>query len=226
MTTLTPTQSGSSSGGTWTDGSSFLLGTGQTGGLRFDLGAVQPRALTLQWGQLANTTGTITIGLVSTLSPPAFSNSNLPEDATTIPVAEVTKTFAIGTKTFEFDLGARLSNDPLNRSAYWVSAGGLFTGARELSIGLTISATLNTNIFIASLELVLESVPHLSGLNTAEPKRSMAAFCPRCGNPGFKEEWVRDGYTKSYVCRDCWDPPDRSEAWQRRRHRSRGIDPS
>ena len=50
-----------------------------------------------------------------------------------------------------------------------------------------------------------DETPFLTGLPTTKHRLSRADWCPRCGQPIFREELSPDGFTKSLVCADCWD---------------------
>jgi hypothetical protein len=73
-----------------------------------------------------------------------------------------------------------------------------------ISLGLTNSSST----ILTDITLVSEELSTLTGLNTAKHRMSRPDHCPRCAKPMWREDLVKDGYTKSLVCEDCWDPPD------------------
>ena len=145
--------------------------------------------------------------LVNDLDADQFENvtPNLPSAQTTITVYSATHTF-LPPRPDSFTL--RLGVDPLQTGQY---IGGTESAMQVIGhssfqgvIALVLTFTGDV-VFSNTAPLVGDETPFLTGLPTTKRRYSRADWCPRCGKPIFREQLIRDGYTKSLVCSDCWD---------------------
>ena len=162
--------------------------------------------------------GTVEINLCRDLDLQPFSNANLPSNQDTISIYSAEHTFVVDTSV-GFDL--RLGANPLQTGSF---VGGMDTAAQWLGhsdfqgvIGLTLTFDGDLVVFHCYLApanpllvptFVGDEVPFLSGLPSNKAMSSRADWCPRCGQPLFREQLIEDGYTKGLVCSDCYDPPE------------------
>ena len=159
-----------------------------------------------------------------------FSNTNLPLDQNTITVYSAYHTFIPNTTvTFPLNLGVT----ELQAGNF---VGGVETANQVLGhsgfqgvIGLVFTFTgvfVRFHCYIAPSTVALrptfigDETPYLTGLPSNKPMQSRADYCPRCGQPIFREQLSKDGYTGTLVCADCWDPAERR---QRRRKAGKEI---
>lgn len=142
-------------------------------------------------GAVANTTWVI-YAVVHRPTFAAWSTSNPPNHIRKI---EVGRQLAVtGTETLSITLDVGVLNALFKARDFWNG---------YIPLVITGSAGL---IGPGDLTVMTEAAgwaPSLPELRDSRPD-----FCPRCGNPTFREDWVRDGYTKSRVCTECYDPPD------------------
>jgi hypothetical protein len=214
VTTYSTAQTGYEQAGVWVDtgNTNTTVQSTRTGGLQYTVPA--PRELLFRSLQLNlsvaggvgfPTTGTFTVSLVNELNMGLFSNTNLPNSQLLIPVYTATETFSLGsTHTVLFDLEQSTTSNTIGG---WVTPGqvlqhSVFQG--NIALVLTFTGT-ETTFATASLGLVIDQEPYLTGLPTTRRRYSSADWCPRCGTPIFREQLIRDGYTKGLVCPQCWD---------------------
>lgn len=161
--------------------------------------------------------GTLTIDLINDIDLQPFSNANLPSNLNAITVWSGLPAFAVDTAvSFTFDLNP--DNPPTGgfvsttfESPLQVIGHGSFQGVIGLALTYVDGGVTNFHSYLAPSNtawipaLVGDETPLLSGLPTTKHRLSRADWCPRCGQPIFREQLITDGYTKSLVCSDCWD---------------------
>jgi len=207
--------------GTWANGFPAVQ-TGVWGaGLQYTVAAPSEllfRSLTLSlYVTGGGATGVLTVGLCNDLNEAVFSNTNLPSAQNTYQVYSATHTFVLlDTVTIPLDMEAAgppsgafvgdVFDDPMRLLGH-----SGFQG--NIALVLTFTGGLVT--FDITDTLTADQEPFLTGLHTGSAKLSRADWCPRCGSPMFREQFVKDGYTKGLVCPSCYDPPTRRRrAWR------------
>ena len=165
-------------------------------------------------------TGTLTVNFCRTPAMQPFSDTNFPstqpglievysEEITWIPDTPVEIPIPLtidqlqtnsGVGNFDSDsimstIRHELFNGTIAFTLLWADAGIFSIHSPMAPYTQTLLPTL-----------VGDNTPALySGLPTTHHRMSRADSCPRCGQPIFREQLVRDGYTKSLVCSECWD---------------------
>jgi hypothetical protein len=227
-------------GAVWTDMTAANLGVGNlpgpVGGIQYTTPAPNEllfRSLTLTLTPMVGGgAGTFTVGFVTDLDLQPFSNTNLPSTQTTITVYSAAHTFVVGTTvTFPINLGVNeLQTGNFVGGMETANAGLCHSGFQGV-IGLVLTFTGAVTTFHSYLApsvvalrptFIGDETPYLTGLLSNKPMMSRADYCPRCGQPTFREYLTEDGYTKTLVCSDCWDPAERRE---RRRKPGKQINP-
>jgi hypothetical protein len=212
----TPAQEGQEFVGLWVNGVAVQVGlTGalpHTGGLQYTIPAPNEllfRSLTLIVTPTVIAgvaTGTFAVNLCNDVNEAVFTSVNRPTLQVVIPVYSAIHTFVLGTSV---SIPLRLGVDPLQtggfvgatESALQVLGNSEFQG----NVALTLTFSGDSITFATGITLVGDETPFLTGLPTTKRRYSSADFCPRCGTPVFREQLIRDGYTKGLVCSDCWD---------------------
>jgi len=151
-------------------------------------------------------TGTLTVTIVDDIDEAVFSATNLPSTQATLPLySGIHDTSTLTAIPITLNLGV----DPLQT--------GNFVGGTESALQILGHSGFQGNValivihtgalcqFDRSPTLVGDETPFLTGLPTTKRRYSSADFCPRCSRPIFREQLIRDGYTKGLVCSDCWD---------------------
>jgi hypothetical protein len=155
-------------------------------------------------------TGDLTIGMVNDINLQPFSTANLPSGLELVSIYTIPEiTFVAGVESvILFDM------EP-NVSLVSEFTGGFNTAPQVFGhsgfqgvMGLVFSFSGIVTTFTLDPVIVIDQEPFLTGLRTGKQMQSKATFCPRCGTPTFREYLVKDGFTKSLVCTDCWDPPE------------------
>lgn len=215
----TPAQTGRQAVGLWANGA-MVLNPITLCGVQFTIPAPNEllfRSLTLSLTPTASAgAGTTTIAVCSNINEGVFSNTNLPSAQATIQVFSALTTYTVGvTTTFSLNLGVdQLQSGNFvggTESANQVLGHSGFQG--NVALVISDDTTVTTFDIVASVPtLVGDETPFLTGLPTDKNRLSRADWCPRCGQPIFREQLITDGYTKSLVCRDCWDPGEQRVA--------------
>lgn len=210
--TYTPTagQIGYDTVGVWAAGGPIVSNAPSTGGIQYTIPApdqllFRSLVVTLTPTAAPTPTGTFTIGLVNNINEPVYSNTNLPSAQTTILLYSAACDFSsLAATPFSLQLGVEQlqGNQYVGgiKSAMQVLGHSSFQGHIALVLTFTGDVTFST-----AAPLVGDETPFLTGLPTTKRRYSRADWCPRCGQPIFREQLIRDGYTKSLVCSDCWD---------------------
>ena len=170
----------------------------------------------LQLTTTSSAAGTLTVRMTPDVVPPPFWSGYLPS---TLGTSVFSGSYYMngktrvelstpGVKLIPLDLGQLTLRyrRPQWQGAWafslqWVGAGDLVLATRQTS------AT-------AGPVMVVESVSEMSGIQGDVKAQSRVDRCPRCSRPSIREEWVVDGYSKTFVCKDCFDPAD--PLWYRR----------
>ena len=150
--------------------------------------------------------GTLTVRLSPEVSPDQYSGTNLPlaADGEIVGTVDID---GVGPVVIPLDIGKMTARyrrydwpGAFALSLQWTGAGDLTVLSREGANALATPAFAPT--------ITVTGVGELTGLEGPWKARSRADRCPRCGHPSVREEWVRDGYTRTLVCKRCWDPDD------------------
>lgn len=150
--------------------------------------------------------GTWNVYLSPTIDPAAFSAGNPPSTAWTR-VGTLADNGPAGVRQIPLDgaLMARRYRDTRWRGKFALALEYTGVGIPTVSL-VERGTTLPT--------LTVEPYPAFTGFEGHVEAQSRADRCPRCGIPSLRETWAVDGYSKTFVCPDCWDPAD--PLWNRR----------
>lgn len=210
-------QSGTSSLGGWVEGIAVIGASSvPTAGLMFQI----PTAPTLHTMVLRLVIDSppsvlpLDMQLRTELDPGVFSGSNFPESGdrlalTYIEASDTTIDLGFGGVDTPF------SNSNFRTVAYYLSREG---HSGKVAFSIASSVATGHIIDINNTKLLVETVGELSGLEGSieAGKLSRPEFCSRCGHPVFRQDLVKDGYTRTLVCQDCYDPTERRPVRLRR----------
>ena len=180
-------------------------------------------SMSLYLYKIGGGSGTLTVRVMTSPTAAAWSGSNLPTVTSGTLVATLVDTSTSGPLTIPLDPAtgsttSKLGNiTPIYRSSRWPGSLAfvlVWTGATRLRLQSAEGAALLPNPSLYAPALITESVPEFTGLEGPAKAQSRADRCPRCGQPSLRETWLQDGYGKTFVCQDCWDPGD--PLWHRR----------
>ncbi len=202
MTAYAPTmtQLGTSDGSAWTDNDPITITAATLGACRFgpvELGVNEVlTSMVLTLTTVATATPTLTVsGIPDKPELAEWSTSNLPNPQRRIQAVEAYRIASPGgVLTLSLDPGIFIS---LQRNSDW---NGYFS--------LVFKSTASILIQVDSLAVETTAASWKPSLADTESHQSRPDLCARCGQPVWRENLIRDGYTRTLVCEDCFDPPE------------------
>lgn len=168
----------------------------------------------------ADVTGTLTVNFCRTPAMQRFSDTNLPQGQPGLIEVYSEEITIVGDTPVEIPIPLTIDQLQTNSGVGNFDSDSLMSTIRHELFNGTIAFTLSwadANIFVIHSPmapfstallptLVGDNTPALfSGLPTGHHRQSRADSCPRCGTPIFREQLIPDGYTKTLVCKGCWD---------------------
>lgn len=165
-------------------------------------------------------TGLLTVNFCRTPAMQPFDNANLPTTQPGLVAVYSEQTTFVSDTPIEIPISFEIDQLQVNSGMGNFDDDSIMSTIRHELFNGTIAFTIAWEDATAALlhsgvaptsgaltpTLVGDNTPALfSGLPTGHHRLSRADSCPRCGTPIFREQLVRDGYTKSLVCKDCWD---------------------
>jgi hypothetical protein len=222
-TTLTPTQDGYSTFGTFVEDTT--LSVQNAGGPNdlvigmtfdnLDTTLIYTAAtLTLTFVAGSGTPGTLTLRYVTQIGAPDWSASNLPVSQS-LPYDTIGTTLATSppgtTISFTFDpnliAGTIGDFDCTPTLLHRARGGAKWAFTIDSTSGNSVSYASSRHPTVQGPQLSLTTISDLTGRDGLIGN-SRVDRCPVCGTISLREHWVKSGYLKRLVCSQCWDPAD------------------